>query len=482
MTSSLFWYDLETTGIDCRDGRIMQFAGVRTDMNLKVLGEPVNVLLRLSEDILPDPDAVLITGITPQDTYQDGLTEAEFLKLFHSEVATPGTIFVGYNTVRFDDEFMRCLNYRNFYDAYEWQWKDGRSRWDLLDVVRMTRALRPEGIEWPLTEDGKPTNRLELITKLNGLDHEQAHDALNDVYATISVAALIRDKQPKLFEWLLSVRDKKSVAKVVESGDPFVYTSGKFSNEFEKTTVVQRIAPHPKKDKALVYDLRYDPTEYLGLSPSGLADRWRWATGSDQSEIPARLPVKTLQYNRCPAVAPLGVLKDAPATVRFPLETISKNRNLLAANPDFMKNILGALEILDKEQEIRIQSKPQDVDARLYDGFFVDRDRITMGVIRTAKPDELSDLITELQDDRLIELLPLYKARNFPKFLSDEERAEWDTYRSHRLIAGGNDSRIAKYMRRLGELAETTAGQDKQYLLEELQLYAESIMPVIDTD
>lgn len=479
MAQSFFWYDLETTGIDCRDGRVMQFAGQRTDMNLEPVGDPVNLLIKLTEDILPDPDAVLITGITPQQTIQDGLTEAEFLQLFYKEVATPDTIFVGYNTVRFDDEWMRYMNYRNFYDAYEWQWKDGRSRWDLLDVVRMTRALRPEGIEWPMTEDGKPTNRLELLTKANGLDHEKAHDALNDVLASIAFAKLIKDKQPKLFDWLLAVREKKKVGAVVESGDPFVYTSGKYDNEFEKTTVVQRIAPHPKKDKALVYDLRYDPTEFLGLSPSGLADRWRWTR---EEGAPSRLPVKTLQYNRCPAVAPLGVMKDAPKKVQVPLETITKHRKLLANNPDFTKNVLAALDILDKEQEQRLKAKPQDVDARLYDGFFDDHDRSVMGAVRAAKPEALSGLRDDMHDERLRELLPLYKARNFPKFLTDEERAAWESYRSHRFMDGGTESYLAKYMHRLGELAGSEVGESKRYLLEELQLYAESVMPLIDSD
>lgn len=211
---TFFWYDLETSGTDPRNDRIMQFAGQRTTLTLEPVGEPVNVLIRLSEDILPQPDAILITGITPQMTLADGITEPEFLQLFTKEVAIKGTIFVGFNSVRFDDEFMRFLHYRNFYDAYGWQWRDGRGKWDLLDVIRMLRALRPEGIEWPSDENGKSTNRLELLTKANGLDHEAAHDALSDVQASIALAKLVREKQPKLFEYLLMMRDKKRVAEL----------------------------------------------------------------------------------------------------------------------------------------------------------------------------------------------------------------------------------------------------------------------------
>ncbi|HSX37189.1 MAG TPA: exodeoxyribonuclease I, partial [Patescibacteria group bacterium] len=196
MAASFFFYDLETSGFNPREARVMQFAGQRTDMELNPVGEPVNVLIKLPPDVLPDPDAVLVTGITPQQTIADGLTEAEFLKYFYEEVVKPDTIFLGFNSIRFDDEFMRYLHYRNFYDAYEWQWQDGCSRWDLLDVVRATRALKPEGIEWPFAPDGKPANRLEYLTKVNKLDHYKAHDAMSDVHATIAMAKLVRTKQP----------------------------------------------------------------------------------------------------------------------------------------------------------------------------------------------------------------------------------------------------------------------------------------------
>ena len=152
----------------------MQFAGQRTGMDLNPVGEPYDILIKISEDILPEPDAILITGITPQKTIADGITEAEFLKIFDAEINQEGTIFVGFNSIRFDDEFMRFTRYRNFYDPYEWQWKDGRGRWEILDVARMTRALRPGGIQWPFGSDGKPTNRLELLADVNKLDHHSA--------------------------------------------------------------------------------------------------------------------------------------------------------------------------------------------------------------------------------------------------------------------------------------------------------------------
>lgn len=473
--TSFFWYDLETSGLSGRKHRIMQFAGQRTNMQLQPVGEPVNVLIKMTDDTLPDVDSVLITGITPQMTLADGLSEAEFLDMFTREIATPGTIFAGYNTVRFDDEFMRCLHYRNFYDPYEWQWQDGRSRWDLLDMVRMTRALRPEGIQWPFDLHGKPTNRLELLTALNKLEHTHAHDAQSDVYATIAVAAMIQSKQPKLFEYLLDMRDKKKVAALVEAGEPFVYTSGKYASEFEKTTAALHLGKHPKKQGVLVFDLRHDPTPWFTKTPAQLAEAWRWKKDSDEP----RLPVKTLQYNRCPAVAPMGVL-DGPSRERLKLDfgVIARHAALVRAETDFYPKLLEALELLEKGQQASPIATEYDVDAAIYDGFMPDADKQLMRVVRAAQPDELGALNLDFRDTRLTALLPLYKARNFPKFLSPEERQEWERYRTHKLIGGGQHSQMGAFAARLQELAagSTLTGQ-QQYLLEELKLYAESIMP-----
>lgn len=476
MSASFFFYDLETSGVSPFGSRIMQFAGRRTTLDLEPLGEPVDVLIKQTEDILPDPDAVLITGITPQAANADGITEAEFLRRFNDEIAVPGTIFLGFNTVRFDDEFMRCLHYRNFYDAYEWQWKDDRSRWDLLDMVRMTRALRPEGIQWPFDISGKPTNRLELLTGLNKLDHAHAHDALSDVDATIAVARLIRNKQTRLFDYLLSMRDKRKVADLVEKGEPFVYTSGKYPGEFEKTTVAYAICLNPKKQGSLVFDLRFDPLQYKDMSAEELADKWRWKKDSGEP----RLPVKSLQYNRCPAVAPLGVLDEASRQrLKIDMSQIRKNLAALKSMKDFEQRLLKAIDILDKHQQTKLINTDKDVDNCIYDGFFGNEDKQAMRVVRAAAPEELGDLGLHFQDDRLSALLPLYKARNYPRHLTGEERQEWEKFCKRKLLTGGQHSPMAQFYSRLQQIAardNLTAHQ--QYLLEELRLYAESIMPV----
>lgn len=480
MDTTFFFYDLETSGFNPRSSRIMQFAGQRTDMDLNPIDEPVNRLIKLTPDILPDPDAVLLTGITPQQTLAEGISESEFVREFMEEIAVPGTVFVGYNSIRFDDEFMRFLLWRNFCDAYEWQWQDGRGRWDLLDVVRMTWALRPEGINWPFTEDGKPTVRLEAMTQANKISHEGAHDALSDVKATMALAQLIRQKQPKLFDYLLSVRSKQAVSKVVLAGQPFVYTSGKYPSEFYKTTVAAAVARHPGKAGALVWDLRHDPEDFLKMTAKQLAERWQFTRDED---APPRLPVKTLQFNRCPAVAPMGVLKEGGALERLKLnlKKIEANRSKLASQADeFAPKLLEALKIMEDDRAKWQARTPQTDDARLYDGFVPDTDRKILVDVRSADGSALIDFTKKLHDTRLQKMLPLYQARNWPDSLTDEQRAWWDSYCRKQLQDGGEASRLATYGLRLQELAKDTNDKHKQFLLEELQLYAESITQLFE--
>lgn len=470
MAKTFFFYDLETSGLNPRQDRIMQFAGQRTDLDLNPIGEPVNELIMMTDDTLPSPDALMVTGITPQKTLEEGYSEAEFVRKLVNDYFTPDTIVVGFNNLRFDDEFIRAFLWRNFHDAYEWSWKDGRSRWDILDVVRMTRALRPEGIEWPVDDKGQATNRLELLTKLNGVDHYKAHDALSDVFATIEVAKLIKQKQPQLFDYLLKMRDKKEVMKLVNLEDkkPFVYTSGRYDNEWQKTTIAWPIAPAPNSN-VLVYDLRHDPTDFIKLSEKELAEKVFASWEQRQAEDFVKLPVKPLQYNRCPAVAPLGVLEQNEGWQKVGLtsETVEKHIKILLAHPEFAEKLRT---IFERKREFPVETDPE---GQLYDGFLNDQDRLRVETVRNASERELADFHPEFADERLPGLLLHYKARNLPKTLSDSEMTEWEAWRKEHLLAA-----FGPFAKRLNNLVKGDLDDEKQYILQELQLWAESIMPL----
>lgn len=460
MNQTLLFYDLETTGIHPRRDRIMQFAAQRTTLDLEPIGDPFECLIQLTSDILPDPEAILLTGITPQKTKEEGYSEREFAKLFMEELATPGTIFVGFNTIRFDDEFLRALLYRNLYDPYEWQWMDDRGKWDLLDVTRMTRALRPEGIVWPTLEDGSRPNRLELLTELNGIIHAHAHAALSDVDASIDFARLLKHKQPKLFAYLFELRDKKKIATLLSSGEPLVYTSGSYPQQYEKTTVIS-VLETLDSTKALVYDLRIKPTQWL---EGGVT----------------RTPLKVVKYNHCPALAPLGVLDgESMKRLEIDLGQIEANRIELAAKKSEILSKYHA-DKSDKSYEIPPPSI-ETVDSLLYDGFYGSEDKKLCARIRSMTADELVDFQPEFNDHRLPFLFFLYKARQLPKSCLSEERKTYEAYVKKALM-GGEDGRLKWFMGRLQELAgESYLDADKRYILEELALYAESIVPASDS-
>lgn len=473
MGKTFFFYDLETSGLDPRNDRIMQFAGQRTDMDLNPVGEPYNLFVKLNGDTLPSPEALMVTGITPQQTVTDGYTEAEFAKLLTEEVFTPDTIAVGFNNIRFDDEFIRHLLWRNFYDPYEWAWKEGRSRWDLLDVTRMTRALRPEGIEWPVV-DGKAVNKLELLTKLNGIDHLKAHDALSDVEALIAVTGLIRTKQPQLYEYLLKMRDKNEVKKLVslENKQPFVYVSGRYDAEFNKATVAFPLTAG-RNGSIIVYDLRYDPTSCLSLSAEELRQKIYATWNERQEDNFLKINVKEIHLNKSPAIAPLGVLEQSGGweKVSLDLATIEKHKAILMGAPHFAENIRTAFESKPDFE------KSPDPEAQLYDGFIDDRDRLRVQSVRNADERELSDYHPVFSDERLDPLLLHYKARSYPRSLSETEARAWEEWRANRVAR-----QLPRFVKSLQKLAATESDEGKQFILQELQLWAESIMPVESAD
>lgn len=482
MAQTFFFYDLETSGTSAASQRIMQFAGLRTNLELEPIGEPVNLLVKLSDDILPEPDAILVHGITPQQSIQNGLTEPELLKLLEQQVFTKDTILTGFNNIRFDDEFMRHTLWRNFYDPYEWHYKDGRSRWDLLDVSRMTRALRPDGINWPVDESGEPTNRLGALTAANNIAHANAHDALSDIQATVELARLIKSQQPKLFAWLFGQRDKRVAANTIgydlngkkaTAAKPFIYTSGRYPGANLKTTVATVLAPYPgDSNSVLVYDLRHDPRPFGDMSLSELRERLFVPYEERESRPP--LPVKKLALNKSPAVAPVSTL-DKSTQQRISLTPTDYQTNLkyLAQLKGFAQLVYDAY---DSQPDRPVSEDPE---RQLYSGGFLSpADQALARSIRLSEPDKLADWHPNFTDERLGPLLLRYKARNYPNTLSEKEAITWESWRSHKLISGLDGGiNLSRFGKRLAELAVDIKGADRQFLLEELQLYGQSIAP-----
>lgn len=460
MTSSIFWYDYETTGINPRNDRALQMAGIRTDADLNEIAAPVNLYCQPGDDILPHPAACAITGITPARLAEKGLCEADFMTRVHAELSAPGTCGAGYNTLRFDDEVTRYSLYRNFFDPYAREWQGGNSRWDLIDVVRAAFALRPDGIVWP-QEDGRVTLKLERLTAANGIEHGHAHDALSDVRATIALARLIRDKQPKLYNYLFGLRSKQKVQDQIRLMQPLVHISGRFSASRSYLGVVLPLAWHPQNRNALIVcDLHLDHSPLLEHDVEVLKQRLytrREALG--EGELP--VPLKLLHINRCPVIAPLNVLRREDQE-RLQLDMASYQTRV--AQLDKSREVWhDKLRTLYGKDEFETSEDPEQ---QLYDGFIGERDRRMCEQVRLVDPEQLAFDNWSFDDARLPELLFRYRARNFAHTLTEEEQQRWRGFCQNRLqrTEFGAPNTIESFAKALAELSTSATAEQVEVL------------------
>jgi exodeoxyribonuclease I len=472
---TFYWHDYETFGRSARRDRPSQFAGVRTDAELNEIGTPLMLYCQPAPDFLPDPESVLITGILPQQCQQKGVPEHAFAAAIEAELGKPGTIGVGYNSIRFDDEFTRYLFWRNLIDPYSREWRNGCGRWDLLDTVRCAWALRPEGIEWPLHPDGKPSFKLEQLSVANGLAHDAAHDALSDVRATVALARLIKTRKAKLWDFCFKLREKSAVQAELVSGQPVLHISGMYPTSQGCMAIVAPLAPHPtNRNEVIVWDLAQDPAELLRLD--ALTIRQRLFTR--QEELPegvTRLPLKTIHINKSPVVIKNLATLSPERAQHFGIDVA-----LALRHAENAAKVAGPmLGVWDRVFAREREADTPDVDGDLYGGFVGDEDRRQLERLKALTPQELSRAKPAFRDDRLEELLFRYRARNHPQSLNEADVARWLQHCSDKLHSGaGGALTLPAYFEEIDRLAET-ADERGQGLLAALHDYAESIAPAL---
>lgn len=467
-STSFLWHDYETFGTDTRRDRPAQFAALRTDAELMPIGEPTVVFCQPSDDMLPHPEACLITGISPQTARDRGLPENQFAARIHALMSQPNTCTVGYNNFRFDDEVTRFLFWRNFYEPYTREYANGNSRFDLIDLMRMTAALRPEGLNWPQRDDGSPSFRLEDLAEANGMDTSRAHDALADVEATLGLARLVRKHQPRLWEWALKLRQKHVVADLLNRGEVLLHSSARLPASQFATAPVLPLAPHPDfAGQWIIWNLNVDPAPFMDQPADVLADLM-WTPNADLPEGLERLPVKLIRANRCPMISPMSVLNsDALERLGIDLDAVNDRRKRLTQAIGFKQRLVQLFSSTGRGDN--------DPELALYDGFVPRGDQAVLARVRTMDASGLAGLSRPFQDERLNELLFRYRARLFPDSLADEERAAWQHWRQQRLI---NDPDLAsirwpEYQQRICELMDERP--EKEALLIELMNWANEL-------
>jgi exodeoxyribonuclease-1 len=462
MPETFLWYDLETFGRSPRTSRISQFAAIRTDTNLNPIGEPVSLFCRPADDFLPEPEAAIITGITPQHALAAGLCEAEFMAVLHEQFGQPGTCALGYNSIRFDDEFIRFGLYRNFFDAYEREYTGGNSRWDLLDVMRMFYALRPEGLQWPLRDDGLPSFKLEDLAKANGCFEGEAHEALSDVRSLINLARRAKTAQPRLWDYALKLRDKEFVAGIIapHKRQVVLHVSGQFSAERACSALMLPLMPHPLiKNRVIAVELAPEALKLLDYTVEEITGNI-FTKRSLLPEGESRIGIKEIQHNHCPVVVALNSVNEAEL-VRWGIDAVRLKIDIASADTvrgELLANIEIITDKLAKVFSRPRSGEPADPDAALYDGFIERADKLKFGKVRSSKGRDPIVFI----DPRLSELYFRYKARNWPESLTGGESNQWRDFRKSRLTPEA----LADYTQQCRALAE--AHPDKAGVMQAL--------------
>lgn len=480
MTHTFLWHDYETFGANTRSARPAQFAAIRTDADLNPLGEPVMLYCQPANDFLPEPEACLITGITPQACLEKGLPEHKFAAQIEQLLSFPGTVGVGYNTIRFDDEITRFMFWRSLIDPYAREWQNDCGRWDMLDVVRTAYALRPDGITWPTKPDGKPSFKLTDLTAANGLAHESAHDALSDVHATIALARLVKTAQPRLFDFCFGLHKKDRVLSelglpaTLKNARPFWHISGMFAPERGCLALMWPLAMHPgNKNELLAWDLSHDPSELASLNAAQIQQRL-FTRSADLPEGMRRLAVKSVHINKSPMVMSNLKVLSGPMAQRWGIDVAAQLDNAMKARD------LPDMSAIWADVFKRDATGPVDVDEDLYGGFISNADRRRLNDLRSSPPEQLAKARPAFEDTRLTELLWRYRARNFPDSLTAEEASAWEAHRAARLLEGeGGALTLTALFDQLDTLAET-ADERGEAILGALYDYAEMIAPQAD--
>ena len=411
---TFLFYDLETTGLNKAFDQVLQFAAIRTDLTLDEI-ERHQIRIRLRPDVVPSPQAILTNRIS-MDNALSGQCEYDAVRYIHSLMNTPGTISLGYNTLGFDDEFLRFSFHRNLLSPYTHQYENGCGRTDLLPITILYYLYKPEALNWPEV-DGFPSIKLEHLSRTNNLAAGPAHDAMVDVEATVSLARRL-SREETMWTFLGGYFDKTSDrARTHKIPTAFRTEAGAhqkalaIGNEFGHRNHFQ--APVLSIGQSVPYSnqtlwLRLDLPELRQTTP-GTIEKCTWVIRKKFGEPVILLPPFDRYWDR--------LEKD---------RTAEAERNLawLQSEPDRFQ------QIISHHRQFRYPEIPDlDADAALYqNGFPSKADQQICRQFHNAGSAEKTDLTGRFSKTWLRELAIRLLGRNVPEALSPPLRKHFDNY------------------------------------------------------
>lgn len=442
---TFFIYDYETFGLHPASDRPVQFAGIRVNYTLNIIEKIKFFYCRIPNDYLPNPESVLITGITPQFTINHGLNEAEFAYHIFNILNIPNTCIVGYNNIHFDDEFTRNIFYRNFCDPYSWAYQNGNSRWDLLPVLKTFYSLCPNKIKWPINANNQISFRLTDITNSNAIQHVHAHNAKSDVYAALEIMKLLKTAQPKLFQFLYNHRTKNQLKKIIDLNqmNPLLYISNKIHDKHKNfINFLAPIAWHPTNHNILIAYNLSNNIDNLLYCDIDLIRKNLYHHQKKIHNVLNNISLQLIRLNACPILIPINFFDknhdiiDCTKNIFLNYQYYLSNLNLLKTNMNnnmYLK-INKLCNIIQSYMNDKILNNQTHVDNQLYRGFFNYQDQKTIKKIRNTSIEKLSTIDLNGIDTRLKSLLFFYRARNFHCTLNSQEQKKWINYKKNILL------------------------------------------------
>lgn len=421
---NFLFYDLETSGRNKQFDQIFQFAAILTDNKFNQIDEPVEYFCKLRSDVLPEPGAIKVNQIDVRELDEKALCEFEFARLVEETLLGNGNqCVIGYNSMSFDDEFIRFLLYRNLLPAYDWSWRKGNSCFDLFSVFCLGYSFgRLSEIH---VDEGPGSLKLENLSKNNNLTHDQAHDAVSDVKATIELARLLREKCPKLLEYALSLSDRAKVRRIITANDLFCSSAGVYGYAENLLALHTQICDHPTNRNSVIgWNLKCDPTDIFGLTVNEIQERM-YAKGEDRT---IEVGFEDFKTNKSPMVTVFA--NKASESLR--------NYDLCLRNLEAVKANLPKLKSLAREI-FTSEIPPKDLDADLYIGYFEDVGRDEKQLVK-FRNDPANFKPMDFTVKRFQRQLRRLQARNFPEMLSASENEKYLHWRdTQRLSANALD-------------------------------------------
>ncbi len=413
MKSYLF-YDLETSGLNKSFDQILQFAAIRTDIDLNEI-DRYSINVKLRPDVIPSPYASITHRISIAES-KKGVSECMAIRHIHALLNTPGTISLGYNTLGFDDEFLRFSFYRNLLTPYTHQYSNKCNRSDILPFAVLYYLYKHESLEWPVV-DGKSSLKLEYLSAKNKLAEGRAHDAIVDVEATVELAKRFY-KEKEMWDYILGYFDKKTdKERIYQLPSAFESTAGihmyglmtgiKFGADNLYQAPVLYIGDSiPYSNQSLW--LRLDLPELNQLNKDNIKENSR-VIRKRFGESPVILP-------------PVERFTNKISTER--MKIVDENLKWLQAEKDKFYKLVSYY------REFEYQDIPNvDVDAALYiNGFMTKEEQRVCNKFNQSSYDKMQDIIDEFSEGSLKELAKRVFIRNFFDEATGDSYKDFEKY------------------------------------------------------